>query len=189
MKPKPLFITSLALFMTLMWFVLANMDYDRSRSLASIMAFNTAGWFILGLPCIAGLGIAYGAFFTLIGRGIHPICGWVAMLVLTIPAILYIAYDGLPSNRLPTIIGSEAAQVATVERLVVCESFNAGKTVSGVISGPDNLLDMIVRHGGLTPESHARLPFEALEDHSLPDYGDVYTRKGTTCVRRASVGS
>ena len=189
MKPRSLFIMSFILFTAFMWFAMSTMDYDRSKQFATAAAYGTAGWFILGFPCIALLATGYAAFFALIGRTIHHACGWVGMLLVTIPLIMSAAYSGLPKNRLAAIIGPEAAKIARLERLQTSDSFGDGSTAAGILTGPDHLLSLIVRQRSLAPEAQSPLSlFQFLADEVLPEKGDVF-RNGSMVFFRDADGT
>jgi hypothetical protein len=174
LRPWSLTIAGVCLFFVWAWVAMSGMDYDGTSPLT---AFTTAGWFVLGIPCIGGLSLAYSAICALLARKLHVVIGWSALLITASCMILFTVQGTLPNRRLARIVGDDTARVATIHRLREMDSFGDGTSTSGVISGPGNLLDLIIAHRGLDmPRMTALHVFDhhGLDTRSLPDYGETY---------------
>jgi hypothetical protein len=172
-RPLPAFLSAFLLFVAWTWIGMAGIDYDGALRPSS---FTTAGWFVLGFPVIGGIALAYAAFasFLIRKRCWITACAIFAVLVMLIGMT---AYGSLPANRVAAIIGPDLARNVTIHRLHAMDSFNAGVTTFGVISGPEDLLHSIAEEQSLRLEETVtlyRFQFMFPED-SLPDYGPVYT--------------
>ena len=151
------------------WFGMSATDYDGALDWST---FRTAGWFILGLPFIAGFAALYSALFCLVAIRKSQTLAWVALVVVSAVLFMLSIYCALPSTRVRYVVGEAACRVGRLEQLRVSDSFNDGITTRGVISGPDELIEIIREHRPLEREPGAdRLTlFRALfEDAELPD--------------------
>jgi hypothetical protein len=151
--------------------------------------FKTGGWYVLGSPVIAALGVAFGAFVaTLARRRRQVMAGFMLALALTL--FFDALRSSLPANRVSAIIGERAARNVTIERLRVADSFNEGATTWGIISGPNDLVDLISRRRGLTLSSETSLrPLQAaFPDDFIPDVGDAYCDQRALFFRHPATG-
>ena len=185
------------LFIALTWFDSVCIRFDGTNRWSS---FTTAGWFSIGFPFIAGMGLLYAAFVAYLSRRIHSSVAGLALvfiLVLIVGAIR----SGLPESRLAAIIGERAAQHATIECLFVADSFNDGVATWGIISGPEDLLESIANHfsvevtpemppNGLQsyfPELFPKKTISEFEDQ-IPELGDAAGDKRSTFFRHPKSG-
>lgn len=170
----PICLIGLSLFLVLVWFLMSGVDYHGGDEFLSL---TTAGWFVLGFPFIAAFGIAYGLVFALIGIKTRFWFGWLLLLGITIPLVVYTARQALPRNRLKSILGPDVIAIAAVESLREQDSFNDGTFMRGVLSGPPKLLDLIVRNRKLNRQVGMSLSSfqSAFRDDAFPDYGDAYS--------------
>ena len=181
-RPWPLGLATVCVFIALNWFSMSGLRFDGTNHLS---ARTTAGWFVLGFPFILALGLLCAAGVTFLWRRVHKIAGWGA-LALLVALLAGSLGASTPERRLVAIIGPRAAQQAALERLEVVDSFNAGETAWGIISGPDDLLETIARDRSLElthpSPPHARLrhffPELFLDLETEPDTGDMAASVG-----------
>ena len=173
--------------MVYVWFDFSNMIYDGQSTLT---AYRTAGWFYLGLPGIIGFAFVYSMFFTLFARRLHMAFGWSCLLVVAGCMTIYAIYSTLPSQRLARAIGKESAMLSSIHHLHQHDTFNGGTMTHGIITGPDNLMDLVIDQNDLvlSPLSSLDLLRRALDEHSLPDYGEKYENERLTCYQHPQSG-
>jgi hypothetical protein len=186
-RPLLIFVPGLCLFLVLLWFLTSGVNYGGQNEFASL---TTAGWYFLGFPCNAAFAAAYGALFAFVGRRTRVWIGLLTLLAVTIPLLAATIQFSLPTHRIQSVLGSEASLIATVEALRESDSFNDGTSICGIVSGPENLLDLIVRHRQLKRE--AQSPLTTFQSHfqneGLPDYGDVYRNNRSAFYRHSETG-
>jgi hypothetical protein len=139
-RPLSVLIPAFVLFLVLIWFTLAGVDYDGTQPIPS---FTTAGWFILGSPCIVLLSVGFAKVVVALSGKRYWYFGQVLMAAAVVMTGLVI-WLKLPANLVSSIIGSDLAEGVAIHRLRVLDSFNDGSSISGVISGREGLLESIV---------------------------------------------
>jgi hypothetical protein len=170
------------------------MNYDGTHRWASL---ETAGWFTIGFPFACGMSLLSAVFVALLARKINRLIAGLA-LAFMLACVIFAIRSALPEARLAAIIGERAAQSATIERLVIRDSFNEGETTWGVISGPAELLGLIAKHRSLEltheawPDGRLRSFFPDLfpelemhEENPKPEVGDAASDKRSVFYRRA----
>jgi hypothetical protein len=185
-RPWPYSFAGFCLFILLAWISMAGLDFDGTLRASS---FTTAGWFGLGFPFIAGVGVAFAAFVANLARRRHAVIACL-MLALALGLLLVSLHPSRPANRVSAIIGESAAKHVIIERLRVADSFNERQTTWGIISGPQDLLDAIVQHRSLEMSPQASLaPLRAMfPDDSLPEFGDVARDRRSIFYRDPGTG-
>jgi hypothetical protein len=186
-RPLLIFIPGFCLFLVLLWFWTSGVDYNGENELASL---TTAGWYFLGFPFNAAFAAAYGALFAFVGRRTRAWIGLLTLLAVTIPLLAATIRHSLPTHRIQSVLGSEASQVATIESLRESDSFNDGTSTCGILTGPEELLDLIVRHRDLKRDTQSPLTtFQSyFRNDGLPDYGDVYRDARSAFYRHSETG-
>jgi hypothetical protein len=172
-RPWSIVIAGTCAVLVLMWFAMSGIQYEGKDEFSSL---TSAGWFFLGFPCIVAFGAAYGGLFAFVGRRTRVWIGWLCLLAVTIPLLAATIRQSLPTHRIQSVLGPEASQIAIVESLRESDSFNDGTSTCGILTGPEELLDLIVRHRDLKQDR--QIPLTTFQSHfrndGLPDYGDVY---------------
>ena len=87
------------------------------------------------------------------------------------------AYASLPQTRVMAIVGSDIGSNVTVHRLLAMDSFNDGVSTFGVISGPDETLQIIAYERQLRLNDNVPLHLlqRVFPDDGFHDYGAAYT--------------
>jgi len=156
LKPWKASLPALAFFFVWYWIALCRLDDKGELTLSS---FTSGAWFFLGFPFFTIFGLVYAAF---IARQVRNRKQWLLWLMISLSIVLLVAsiHDSLPVSRLEAIIGKRAARLSRIERLRVADSFNAGITTEGVITGPNELLNLIDQHRSLrkAPKDVIRRP-------------------------------
>jgi hypothetical protein len=120
------------------------------------------------------MGAGCGLAAALIARKWHWSAGALAIVMLAALVVLA-SYASLPRTRLAAIVGRDLAEQATIHRFRVVDSFNDGETTFGVISGPEDWVDRLIRDRSL--ERVGRWPnglHWAFPDSPLPSQAIVY---------------
>jgi hypothetical protein len=161
------------------WFTMSLLDYSSTGG----FPFRTGGWFILGMFMIGPISIGYASLFLLISRRTGKAIAYSAMGVISAVLIALAVHSALPSTRLEPVIGKEALNVATIERLRTMDSFNEGIYFAGVLTGPPELMDLIVAHRSLEQSTYhsasQNIPLgtfrNQLPDIEIPDIVEVFS--------------
>lgn len=172
-QPWPVTILAMAIIVALQWFAMAGIDYRAGDP--PVSSFTTAGWFVLGSPMV----LATSAAFALLPAMLARKSIWLGLLSLAVlMGLLASAINsGLPQNRVAEIIGDDAMNLAVIERLRVSDSMNDGSTVSGILSGPPELMTGIISHRKLieAPQRPLHQFRRTAEGAALPEFGPVWS--------------
>lgn len=176
-KPVVIFLLSGAvLFLVAMWFAIATMDYRASQS--GLRSLRTSGSFIFGMILLLPLGIGYGALFLFLSGWTGKPIAFGCLLLASSVLVTFAVNSASPTVRLKAVVGNAAVEVASIERLLIADSLNDGQFYAGVLSGPTNLISLILTYRSLQSslsQGHLKHFPRFLKDVDLPEVGEFLT--------------
>jgi hypothetical protein len=173
-KPYQLTISVFGMILLYFWLATSGMSYQSDG--LSLLAYKTAGWFVLGLPVFGFVAV----FFTLIAVLIHRVSAafsWGLSLLLLAPLLYSSVISTLPIARLEGVLKIDSSSIKLLE-LRQMDSFNGGRNTTAVIEGDQNLYDTICHENNLTPAPET-FPFWKGLSYDLPPLHASITTHGS----------
>ena len=135
---------------------------------------ETAGWFVLGSPFLLGFGLLASLLFSFVARRTRPVVGWLGLLAVFVPLIVFACLRTTPAARLRTALDIELPAGTEILRMKEYDSFNDGSTIGGVCSvSPETVQTLIAIHG-LKASDSAGMLHQVLPDEPIPEEAHVF---------------
>lgn len=147
----------------------------------TFFGLRTAGWFLLGLPMLIGMGLFLALPICFLARKLSPAAGWIVLLAISVPAIINAFYSSLPHQRLESVLGVEIPDETKIHFLVQGDSFNDGVQTAGEFSGSMAILNSIAKKNGLQEKVKPLLFMNRMFEIELPESAKVMTGELMTC--------
>ena len=144
---------------------MSGMDYFEG---APSGGYQTAGWFLLGMPFLLGFGFLVSAAIAFVARRMGAAVAW-SFAFLVFGVLIYQSVVlSLPNNRLAAVLNVDLQNVR-ICRLKQMDSHSDGITTVALIDGDTDLFDQICLANELR-ESSAFTPtfFNLLHDNETP---------------------
>ena len=144
---------------------MSGMDYFEG---APSGGYQTAGWFLLGMPFLLGFSFLVSVAITFMARRMGAAVTWSLAVVVFGVLIYQSVIISLPKNRLAAVVNVDL-QNAKICRLKQMDSYCDGVTTIALIDGDTNLFDQICLANELR-ESSTCTPtfFNWLHDNETP---------------------
>jgi hypothetical protein len=136
---------------------------------------TTAGWFLLGLPFLLGLGLIVSLLFSLISRCTRPAFGWLCLAVVFTPLIVSACSKTTPAARLRAALTTEPPVGTSIYRIEQYDSFNDGSTIIGVCSASPEYVQTLLTTHSLEVSGQGGFLNRRLRDEPIPEEATVYS--------------
>ena len=166
LRPFPVTAGALILFALWAWIGMSNLEY-RPGHVAG--GRTTAGWFVLGSPFLLGFGLLVSLPFSFVARRARPVIGWVCLLAVFVPLIVFAFIRTTPQARLRTALGIEPPAETRIQRLEQFDSFNDGSTIAGVCSASPQLVQTLVATHDLRASESGGIIRQVMRDEPVPE--------------------
>jgi hypothetical protein len=177
-RPFQLTLFGVLLILVLAWIGMSRIDYDSANGEIEL---QTAGWFLLGLPGLVGLGLLYTLPFSMVARSKRPVLAWCAMITTYSFLIGSVWQQVQPAGRLESALGVKIPPECEVLRLKHFDTFNAGIVTCGKCRVPGDFVTRLIEHHEMKVVDSGEDLKDWMPHEPIPSDGPVMASDELTC--------
>jgi len=171
LRPFSITAGTLILFALWAWIDMSNAEYRPGRVAGGR---TTAGWFVLGSPFLVGFGLLASLPFSFVARRARPAVGWLCLLAVFVPLIVFAILRTTPNARLRRALDIELPAETGIQCLDQFDSFNNGSSVAGICSASPQLVQALIATHALKVSGDRGTLHREMRDEPIPEDATVF---------------